>query len=33
MYGGEEASVSVLRVGILAYPGCFASEVFGVPVF
>ena len=24
-------SVSPLRVGILAYPGCFASEVFGVP--
>ncbi|MBN6040907.1 GlxA family transcriptional regulator [Amycolatopsis sp. 195334CR] len=23
--------MSVLRVGILAYPGCFASEVFGVP--
>jgi transcriptional regulator GlxA family with amidase domain len=21
----------VLRVGVLAYPGCFASEVFGVP--
>lgn len=24
-------SVSALRVGVLAYPGCFASEVFGVP--
>jgi len=23
--------MSVLRVGVLAYPGCFASEVFGVP--
>jgi transcriptional regulator GlxA family with amidase domain len=23
--------VSALRVGVLAYPGCFASEVFGVP--
>lgn len=25
------ASVSALRIGVLAYPGCFASEVFGVP--
>ncbi|MGV9266886.1 GlxA family transcriptional regulator [Kitasatospora sp. NPDC003701] len=23
--------MSALRVGVLAYPGCFASEVFGVP--
>lgn len=23
--------MSPLRVGVLAYPGCFASEVFGVP--
>ncbi|MFB7915731.1 GlxA family transcriptional regulator [Streptomyces sp. NPDC056061] len=23
--------MGVLRVGVLAYPGCFASEVFGVP--
>lgn len=23
--------MSTLRVGVLAYPGCFASEVFGVP--
>jgi transcriptional regulator GlxA family with amidase domain len=23
--------VTALRVGVLAYPGCFASEVFGVP--
>ncbi|WP_328523182.1 GlxA family transcriptional regulator [Kribbella sp. NBC_00359] len=23
--------MSVLRVGVLAYPGCFASEVYGVP--
>jgi transcriptional regulator GlxA family with amidase domain len=23
--------VSALRIGVLAYPGCFASEVFGVP--
>src|SRR2546430_15970246 len=23
--------VAPLRVGVLAYPGCFASEVFGVP--
>jgi transcriptional regulator GlxA family with amidase domain len=23
--------VGALRVGVLAYPGCFASEVFGVP--
>ncbi|MES9537001.1 MULTISPECIES: helix-turn-helix domain-containing protein [unclassified Actinomadura] len=31
--GGKrrEASVGALRVGVLAYPGCFASEVFGVP--
>jgi transcriptional regulator GlxA family with amidase domain len=25
------ATVSALRVGVLAYPGCFASEVYGVP--
>lgn len=25
------ASVTGLRIGILAYPGCFASEVFGIP--
>ncbi|MFI1092317.1 GlxA family transcriptional regulator [Streptomyces sp. NPDC020917] len=25
------AGPGVLRVGVLAYPGCFASEVFGVP--
>lgn len=23
--------MSALRIGVLAYPGCFASEVFGVP--
>ncbi|GAB2826480.1 helix-turn-helix domain-containing protein [Actinocorallia aurea] len=23
--------MSALRVGVLAYPGCFASEVFGIP--
>src|SRR4051794_21049407 len=23
--------VAPLRVGVLAYPGCFASEIFGVP--
>ncbi|MFD0345302.1 hypothetical protein ACFQ0M_02865 [Kitasatospora aburaviensis] len=23
--------MSPLRVGVLAYPGCFASEVYGVP--
>lgn len=28
---GEGAGVSALRIGVLAYPGCFASEVFGVP--
>jgi transcriptional regulator GlxA family with amidase domain len=30
-YAGNLASVNDLRVGVLAYPGCFASEVFGVP--
>ena len=28
---GADAGRGALRVGILAYPGCFASEVFGVP--
>ncbi len=28
---GNLATMSALRVGVLAYPGCFASEVFGVP--
>ncbi|KJY29530.1 AraC family transcriptional regulator, partial [Streptomyces katrae] len=28
---GEGAGPDALRVGVLAYPGCFASEVFGVP--
>lgn len=27
----KEPSLSPLRVGVLAYPGCFASEVFGIP--
>ncbi|TCC38692.1 helix-turn-helix domain-containing protein [Kribbella speibonae] len=27
----QEVIVSALRIGVLAYPGCFASEVFGVP--
>src|SRR5262245_2641779 len=30
-YTGNLAGVSDLRIGVLAYPGCFASEVFGVP--
>ncbi|MFJ9809234.1 GlxA family transcriptional regulator [Streptomyces sp. NPDC101158] len=28
---GRVAEPGALRVGVLAYPGCFASEVFGVP--
>ncbi|MFF9302891.1 GlxA family transcriptional regulator [Streptomyces sp. NPDC014777] len=28
---GPNAAPGALRVGVLAYPGCFASEVFGVP--
>lgn len=28
---GPGAPPGALRVGVLAYPGCFASEVFGVP--
>ncbi|WP_240801482.1 GlxA family transcriptional regulator [Streptomyces sp. A1136] len=28
---GEGVGQGALRVGVLAYPGCFASEVFGVP--
>jgi transcriptional regulator GlxA family with amidase domain len=28
---GPGARPDALRVGVLAYPGCFASEVFGVP--
>lgn len=28
---GPGAEPGALRVGVLAYPGCFASEVFGVP--
>ncbi|MFI5829172.1 GlxA family transcriptional regulator [Streptomyces sp. NPDC051578] len=28
---GAGAGAAALRVGVLAYPGCFASEVFGVP--
>ncbi|WP_329201077.1 MULTISPECIES: GlxA family transcriptional regulator [unclassified Streptomyces] len=28
---GTGAGPGALRVGVLAYPGCFASEVFGVP--
>ncbi|MFJ9576517.1 GlxA family transcriptional regulator [Streptomyces sp. NPDC101191] len=28
---GRDAEPGALRVGVLAYPGCFASEVFGVP--
>ncbi|GAA1991436.1 GlxA family transcriptional regulator [Amycolatopsis minnesotensis] len=28
---GNLATMVPLRVGVLAYPGCFASEVFGVP--
>ncbi|RFC75032.1 helix-turn-helix domain-containing protein [Streptomyces sp. AcE210] len=28
---GPGAGPDALRVGVLAYPGCFASEVFGVP--
>ncbi|MEU7025481.1 helix-turn-helix domain-containing protein [Streptomyces sp. NPDC046275] len=32
MAGAEERrTAGELRVGVLAYPGCFASEVFGVP--
>ncbi|MFF0431579.1 GlxA family transcriptional regulator [Streptomyces sp. NPDC004327] len=27
----EDTEPGALRVGVLAYPGCFASEVFGVP--
>ncbi|MEU6948171.1 helix-turn-helix domain-containing protein [Streptomyces sp. NPDC046316] len=29
--GRPGAGPGALRVGVLAYPGCFASEVFGVP--
>ncbi|MEV4504183.1 GlxA family transcriptional regulator [Streptomyces klenkii] len=29
--GGPDAGPGALRVGVLAYPGCFSSEVFGVP--
>ncbi|KOV93788.1 AraC family transcriptional regulator [Streptomyces sp. NRRL B-3648] len=29
--GSSGAGPGALRVGVLAYPGCFASEVFGVP--
>ncbi|MFF5973406.1 GlxA family transcriptional regulator [Streptomyces sp. NPDC012769] len=29
--GDPDAGTAALRVGVLAYPGCFASEVFGVP--
>ncbi|MFE5300641.1 GlxA family transcriptional regulator [Streptomyces sp. NPDC056632] len=28
---GRDAEPGALRIGVLAYPGCFASEVFGVP--
>ncbi|MFF8609604.1 GlxA family transcriptional regulator [Streptomyces sp. NPDC015346] len=28
---GLGSGLGALRVGVLAYPGCFASEVFGVP--
>lgn len=28
---GGGAGAGALRVGVLAYPGCFASEVFGIP--
>ncbi|MEU1465555.1 helix-turn-helix domain-containing protein [Streptomyces sp. NPDC005727] len=28
---GPGSAPGALRVGVLAYPGCFASEVFGVP--
>ncbi len=27
----EETRVNALRIAVLAYPGCFASEVFGIP--
>ncbi|MCX4985371.1 GlxA family transcriptional regulator [Streptomyces sp. NBC_00572] len=30
-HGGPGAEAGALRVGVLAHPGCFASEVFGVP--
>lgn len=30
-YTGNLAIMSALRIGVLAYPGCFGSEVFGVP--
>ncbi|MFF5448794.1 GlxA family transcriptional regulator [Streptomyces sp. NPDC012888] len=29
--GPGTGTAAALRVGVLAYPGCFASEVFGVP--
>src|ERR1044072_9090529 len=29
--GAERCRVSPLRISVLAYPGCFASEVFGIP--
>lgn len=28
---GPSSTGNPLRIGVLAYPGCFASEVFGVP--
>ncbi|MFE6066854.1 GlxA family transcriptional regulator [Streptomyces sp. NPDC056525] len=29
--GPDDPGPGALRIGVLAYPGCFASEVFGVP--